>query len=72
MLCQHNFLLCPIGLTRTNYLAESAALRESGADAVFSREGEIALSMADFIMEQLGATDEQIDRERARVRTDLF
>jgi CPA2 family monovalent cation:H+ antiporter-2 len=59
-------------LTRATYLAQSAALREAGADAVFSSEGEIALSMADFLMERLGATDEQIDRERDRVRKDLF
>lgn len=59
-------------LTRSTYLAESDALRKSGADAIFSSEGEVALSMADFLMEQLGATGEQIDRERDRVRKDLF
>ena len=59
-------------LTRSTYLAESEALRKAGADAIFSSEGEVALSMADFLMEQLGATDEQIDRERDRVRKDLF
>jgi CPA2 family monovalent cation:H+ antiporter-2 len=59
-------------LTRSTYLAQSEALRKVGADAIFSSEGEIALSMADFLMEELGATDEQIDRERDRVRKDLF
>jgi monovalent cation:H+ antiporter-2, CPA2 family len=59
-------------LTRSTYLVESEALRKAGADAIFSSEGEVALSMADFVMEQLGATDEQIDRERDRVRKDLF
>ncbi len=59
-------------LSRSNYLAETPALKKSGADAVFSSEGEIALSMADFIMNQLGATAEQIERERARVRQELF
>jgi monovalent cation:H+ antiporter-2, CPA2 family len=59
-------------LTRTAYLRESAALREAGANAVFTSEGEIALSMTDFLMRQLGATDEQVDRERHRVRTELF
>jgi len=59
-------------LTRASYLAESDALRKAGANAIFSSEGEVALSMADFLMEQLGATDEQIDRERDRVRKDLF
>ena len=59
-------------LTRASYLLESEALRKAGANAIFSSEGEVALSMADFLMEQLGATDEQIDRERDRVRKDLF
>jgi CPA2 family monovalent cation:H+ antiporter-2 len=59
-------------LTRAAYLKEAEALRQSGADAVFSSEGEIALSMADHLMEQFGATDEQIDRERDRVRKELF
>jgi CPA2 family monovalent cation:H+ antiporter-2 len=59
-------------LTRATYLAESGPLRKAGADAVFSSEGEIALSMVDFLLEQLGATDEQVDRERDRVRKDLF
>lgn len=59
-------------LTRSTYLVETDALRKAGADAIFSSEGEVALSMADFLMEQLGATDEQIDRERDRVRKDLF
>lgn len=59
-------------LTRSVYLAESDPLRKAGADAIFSGEGEVALSMADYLMEQLGATDEQIDRVRDRVRKDLF
>ncbi|HTI71681.1 MAG TPA: cation:proton antiporter [Candidatus Limnocylindria bacterium] len=59
-------------LTRATYLRESTELRGSGANAVFSSEGEIALSMSAFLMRQLGASDEQIDRERERVRHELF
>jgi monovalent cation:H+ antiporter-2, CPA2 family len=59
-------------LTRSAYLVESEVLRKADADAIFSSEGEVTLSMADFVMEQLGATDEQRDRERDRVRKDLF
>jgi monovalent cation:H+ antiporter-2, CPA2 family len=59
-------------LTRATYLKESQKLREAGANAVFSSEGEVALAMTAFLMRQLGATDEQIDRERERVRADLF
>ena len=59
-------------LSRAAYLRESPKLREAGANAVFSSEGEVALAMTAFLMRQLGATDEQIDRERDRVRAELF
>ncbi len=59
-------------LTRSTYLREAERLREAGANAVFSSEGEVALSMTEFLMRLLGATDEQIDRERERVRAELF
>jgi CPA2 family monovalent cation:H+ antiporter-2 len=57
---------------RSNYLSEVTALRQAGADVVFSGEGEVALSMTEIILRQLGATPDQIDKERARVRADLF
>ena len=59
-------------LTRSTYLRELQKLRDAGADAVFSSEGEVALAMTAFLMRQLGATDEQIDRERDRVHAELF
>ena len=59
-------------LTRAGYLREAVALRAAGANAVFSGEGEIALAMAAFVMRQLGASEEQVQRERRRVRTELF
>jgi CPA2 family monovalent cation:H+ antiporter-2 len=59
-------------VTRATYLKESDALEEAGANAVFSSEGEIALSMTEFLMRQLGATAETIERERERVRKALF
>jgi CPA2 family monovalent cation:H+ antiporter-2 len=59
-------------LARSSYLGEQRALHESGADVVFSDEGEVALAMTEFLLRQLGATAEQIDRERARIRSDLF
>jgi CPA2 family monovalent cation:H+ antiporter-2 len=58
--------------TRTTYLQEAGPLMKAGADAVFASEGEIALSMSEFLLRELGATDEHIDRERHRVRTELF
>jgi monovalent cation:H+ antiporter-2, CPA2 family len=59
-------------LARTTYLRERAALRRAGADSVFSGEGEVALAMTESVLRALGAIPEQIDRERDRVRADLF
>ena len=57
---------------RTDYLHEAPALREAGADVVFAAEGEVALGMTESVLRQLGATAEQIDRERDHIRNDLF
>jgi CPA2 family monovalent cation:H+ antiporter-2 len=59
-------------LVRCSYLREQAALRQAGADEVFSDEGEVALAITESVLLALGATPEQIDRERDRVRADLF
>jgi CPA2 family monovalent cation:H+ antiporter-2 len=57
---------------RANYLRDVPLLRHAGADAVFSGEGEIALAMNEFLLRRLGATEEQIDRQTARTREELF
>lgn len=57
---------------RATYLREIPALKKSGADVVFTGEGEVALTMTEFIMRQLGASPDQIDRERDRIRSELF
>jgi CPA2 family monovalent cation:H+ antiporter-2 len=54
-------------IARTRYLSDIPALRRAGADRVFSGEGEVALAMTEYVLSDLGATPEQIDRERARV-----
>lgn len=59
-------------LVRTAYLREAPALWSAGADGVFTGEGEVALSMTEFILAKFGATREQIDRERERIRGELF
>jgi CPA2 family monovalent cation:H+ antiporter-2 len=59
-------------LARSLYVAEMPRLWEVGANSVFSGEGEVALAFAVDIMDQLGATPEQIDRERVRVRQELL
>jgi monovalent cation:H+ antiporter-2, CPA2 family len=58
-------------IVRTAYLHERSALREAGADSVFAGEGEVALAMTELILFDLGATPEQMDRERERLRADL-
>jgi len=32
----------------------------------------VAITMIEYILQQLGATPEQLDRERQRIRADLF
>jgi monovalent cation:H+ antiporter-2, CPA2 family len=59
-------------LARSVYLCEIPGLREAGADVVFSAEGEVALAMTEFLLRKLGATGEQLERERERIRSDLF
>ena len=52
---------------RCFYLRDVEKLRKAGADAAFSGEGEVALAMTEFMLSRLGATPEQIDRERERI-----
>lgn len=59
-------------LARTGFLSELSQLKEVGVDAVFSGEGEVAMAMTEYMLRNFGATAEQIDRERERVRTTLF
>jgi CPA2 family monovalent cation:H+ antiporter-2 len=59
-------------LARAQYLRDLPALVRAGADQVFTGEGEVALSLTESILDRLGATAEQIDRERARAHRELF
>jgi monovalent cation:H+ antiporter-2, CPA2 family len=58
-------------LARATHVSEARTLREAGADVVFSGEGEVALAFTAEILQGLGATPDQIDRERVRVRGEL-
>jgi monovalent cation:H+ antiporter-2, CPA2 family len=58
-------------LARSSYLRERPALRAAGADAVFTGEGEVALAMTEAVLRQLGATPEQIEREREALLDDI-
>jgi CPA2 family monovalent cation:H+ antiporter-2 len=59
-------------MARAVYVHELPALRQAGAAHVFAGEGEVALAMTETLLHALGATPEQIDRERARVHADLL
>ena len=59
-------------LARSAYVRELDALRKAGAGRVYSGEGEVALTMTAAILRDLGATPEQIDRERDRAQEELF
>ena len=54
------------------YLRDLTPLHDAGADNVYSGEGEVALAVIEDMMGHLGATAEQIDRERARAHEELF
>jgi CPA2 family monovalent cation:H+ antiporter-2 len=59
-------------IARTEYLQECDALCEAGADRVLSDEVEVALAVTEYILQQFGATPEQVERERRRVHDTLF
>jgi monovalent cation:H+ antiporter-2, CPA2 family len=58
-------------LARAALLGDAARLRDAGADVVVTSEAEVAMAMAESLLRRLGATDEQIDREREKVRSEL-
>jgi CPA2 family monovalent cation:H+ antiporter-2 len=59
-------------LVRCAYLRDIPALHKAGADRAVAGEGEVALALTESVLRDLGAVPEQIDRERERVRADLF
>ncbi|MGE5571254.1 MAG: cation:proton antiporter [Rhodospirillales bacterium] len=59
-------------LARSQFLSQTSALREAGADLAFSGEAEVAMAMVDAILQRVGATPEQMDKERERTRTELY
>ena len=59
-------------LARATYLRDLPDLRKAGADAVYTGEGEVALAFTEAILNRLGATPEQVDRERSRAHAELF
>jgi monovalent cation:H+ antiporter-2, CPA2 family len=58
-------------LARVAFMHASAELGHAGADVVIAAEAEVALAMAERLLTALGATAEQLDRERVGVRAEL-
>ncbi len=65
--------LCPdvAVLARTTYLREASALEQAGATRVITAEREVAIAMGEHLLRDLGASDEQIDAARERVRAEV-
>ncbi len=58
-------------LVRSAYIGQCQELLKQGADHVIAEESEVALAMAETILRNLGATAEQIDHQRDKLRSDL-
>lgn len=58
-------------LIHAAFLREAQDLQSDQAVAVFSGEGEVALAMSVYLMRAFGATEEQVEQERRRIRTEL-
>jgi len=58
-------------LARSTYASDIQAARRAGADIVICAEAEVALAMTERFMLDRGATPEQLDRARERVRREV-
>ncbi len=58
-------------LARAAYVREVGGAHKAGADVVVAAEAEVALAMTEHLLAGLGATGEQLDLERERVRREL-
>jgi CPA2 family monovalent cation:H+ antiporter-2 len=58
-------------LARAPYLRDLQPLKNAGADVAVSAEGEVGLALTELVLQRLGATPDQIDHERERVRSEF-
>lgn len=59
-------------VVRADYLGQANLLLRVGANEVVSGEGEVALAMTESILRTCGATPDQVDEERERIRIELL
>jgi len=57
---------------RCAFSSEAEIMRKAGADEVFSSEAEVAMAMISAILDELGATPEQMDAQKQRARKELY
>lgn len=58
-------------LARTTYIAEMSEAKRAGASGVVAAEMEVAIAMTERLLGALGATSEQLDRARHRIRQEV-
>lgn len=58
-------------LVNTAYLRQAKNLNENGSVRVFSGEGEVAVAMSLYLLEEFGATVEQVEAERRRIYAEI-
>jgi CPA2 family monovalent cation:H+ antiporter-2 len=58
-------------VARTHYVHDAPKLRAAGASVVVTAEAEVAFAMAELLLLELGASGEQLERARERVRSEL-
>jgi CPA2 family monovalent cation:H+ antiporter-2 len=59
-------------LVRSAYLSQVPTMRAAGADVIFSGEAEVSMAMTEWIMKRRGATPDELDAERRRIRRTLY
>lgn len=58
-------------IARTSYASEAPALKRAGAETVVTAEVEVGFAMVERLLETLGASPDQVDRARERVRQEI-
>jgi len=58
-------------LTRARYLAEHVMLEDAGATAISYEEAEVAVGLAWFLLREIGAPEEDFEREADRIRNEI-
>lgn len=58
-------------VTRARYLGERAMLEEAGATAVSYEEAEVAVALAATLLREIGASEQDMEREARRIRASI-